>query len=310
MTQRQKNIRGIILSGLLLTLVLGWYGWQYISEAGARADRKKFSLPDATHISKVELRSGLDTVDLHYDGTRWLVNQTWPADRQMVTVFFATLAQVETKRKIEAARADSVQAVIRQEGVNVRLVDTDGGTTELWVSSGTPTYIMNEQYPIPELVTLPGYRVDVSAIFGQTTNDWRDKRIFNFNWQNFKSLRATFPSPEDNFVIQSVNGAFSVEGMPTDTARMNEYLDAVSLLQADRILSPDRARDSVMQQTPARVNIVVEDLAGRQYPLEIWPNPEQPRLKIGRWQGDWVRFDDSRSNLLLTPRSALKARPQ
>ena len=189
-------------------------------------------------------------------------------------------------------------------------MDTDGGATELWVSSGSPTYIMNEQYPVPELVTLPGYRVDVSAIFRQTTNDWRDKRIFNFNWQNFKSLRATFPSPEDNFVIQSVNGAFSVEGMPTDTARMNEYLDAVSLLQADRILSPDRARDSVMQQTPARVNIVVEDLAGRQYPLEIWPNPEQPRLKIGRWQGDWVRFDDSRSNLLLTPRSALKARPQ
>jgi len=206
MTQRQKNIRGIILSGLLLTLVLGWYGWQYISEAGARADRKKFSLPDATHISKVELRSGLDTVDLHYDGTRWLVNQNWPADRQMITVFFATLAQVETKRKIEAARADSVKAVIRQEGVNVRLVDTDGDATELWVSSGTPTYIMNEQYPIPELVTLPGYRVDVSAIFRQTTNDWRDKRIFNFNWQNFKSLRATFPSPEDNFVIQSVNG--------------------------------------------------------------------------------------------------------
>lgn len=310
MTQRQKNIRGLIMSGILLVAVLAWQGWEYRSEIQAKADRSKFAIPDATRISKVELQSSQDTVHLEFDGTRWQVNQAWPADRQMITVFFATLAQVETKRPAEASRADSLRNSIQQEGVHVRLSEADGRTVDFRVSSSSPTYFMSEEYPIPELVTLPGYRVDVSAIFRQTTAAWRDRRIFNFNWQNFRSLRATFPKEANDFTIQSVNGVFTVPDMPTDTARMNEYLDAISLLQADQILSPDRSRDSLFQYRSPEVKISVEDLAGRAYELEVWANPDGSNSKIGRWQGEAVLFNALRGRLLLTTRTALQRRPQ
>jgi hypothetical protein len=125
------------------------------------------------------------------------------------------------------------------------------------------------------VVTIPGYRVYLASIFELNANDWRDKRIFNFNWQNFKSLSASFPSePQQNFTISFKDQYFGIDGLPlADTTKLNNYLDAVSLAQGDRIVSKEDA--SLSESATPDFQIEVNDIANRSFLLKVFTKPDQ-----------------------------------
>ena len=58
-------------------------------------DKNLFKVTDQTKIDRVVLQRNNEPVELHFDGAKWMVNNSFEADRQLIQVFFATILQTE-----------------------------------------------------------------------------------------------------------------------------------------------------------------------------------------------------------------------
>ncbi len=297
MNQEKRNTR-LLISLLLLTTGAITVFFLQQREAPAAVDARIFKVEDPAKIDHVLLESVKGTVKLNFDGTRWRVNDRYDADRRMVDVLFATLEGAVPKRSVAASRRDSVNDRLKSDGITVSLFE--GTAIKMKFQAGGNIQKDEAYFKLPEssggyVMTIPGYRVYVSQIFDLDENGWRDKRIFNFSWINFSRLQAAFPSgPESDFTISRQNRLLTILGMEkADTARIMTYVDDVSLLAADQIISPGSSKsyDSLAQTTPA-LSIEIRDIANRAYRLTLFTPTKGEAMILGKGlEDDLVLFD-------------------
>jgi len=295
----------LVMSVFLVLIVLFGNSRDTIS-----VDKNLFKVADQTKIDRVTLKKGNEQIELHFDGSKWMVNNSFEADRQMIQVFFATLLQAEPRRPVAQRLKDSIHQQINASGVEIKLYESEVLLKNFRVAGNdrkTETYYELAGDLSPYLMTIPGYRVYVAAIFELPGYDWREKRIFNFKWENFKRLTASFSGNEkESFAISFQDRFFGLEGKPVaDTTKLNDYLDAVSLVQAVRYVpAGESARyDSLLATTPY-YSIEVSDIANRSYRLDLYPPIKQDPAVLGKLQDgqavllsreDLIRLDRKRS---------------
>ncbi len=272
--QEKKNKRLVIILCVLLaaTAAAYWYGR---SDNQYSVDKNLFRNFDLKTVDQITLESKNGKVDLKFNGSRWKVNEQFEADANMIEVLFATLQQVEPKRPIANSLQDSTNNALAQNGVKVNLFAA--GQTVFGFQAGgnvqkTQGIFKGENDDQSYQVIIPGYRVYVSGIFELQEKDWRNKLVFGFNWRNFQQLEAAFPNnAQDDFTVVMDKQYFGVKGLAqTDTTKLNEFLDQVSLLTVDEYLSTSSTTDSLFTGKPI-VQITVKDIASRAYILQIYP---------------------------------------
>lgn len=304
---QEKRNKGllILLTVLLAGIVVVLLTMQQSEEKFEQKDI--FKVADLKAINKVELSSPHDTVQLSFSGNWWVVNGVEPADRDMVDVLFATLLQAEAKRPVAEGRNDSLVQSIQQTGVVVNLFE-QGELIKSFVAGGngkkSEAYFVNDSKQA-YVMHIPGYRVYVSGVFELTESDWRDKYVFAFNWTNFKKLAVTFNhKPKDGFDVKMLDGYFGIDGIQTDTTRLNDFLDAVSLLTVDQYTSADSLGDKEPLMT-----ITVSDIAERQYSLSIFEMTEAGKTAclVNQKQGAWI--DNRKLARLIKNRDFFQKRP-
>jgi hypothetical protein len=304
--QEKKN-KGLFI--LLVLLLASITVLLYTSQQGEKKFEQKdiFKIEDLKAIDKVELRSAHDTVQLSFSGNRWVVNGAEPADRDMVDVLFATLLQAEAKRPVAESKNDSLVQMIKQSGVDVNLFE-QGKLIRSFVAGGngkkSEAYFVNEAERA-YVMHIPGYRVYVSGVFEMTESDWRDKYVFSFNWTNFKNLEVKFSNkPNDGFDVKMLDGYFGIDGMPADTTRLNDFLDAVSLLTVDQYTKGD----SLTNKTPL-LTITVSDIAERKYKLAVFEIVETGKSAclVNGKQAAWI--DNRKLSRLMKNRDFFQKRP-
>jgi len=284
--QEKRNIRLlvslVILSGLCVVLV--YFGG---NRNTIDVDKDLFRIEDQIQISKALLESTDKSMELYFDGSKWLVNNSFEADRQMVKVFFATLLQTEAKRPVAEGLQDSIRQYITSKGTHVKLFEGDNLVKDFWVSGNdrkSETYFLLNNAKTPYLVTIPGYRVYIASIFELTVPEWRDKRIFNFNWQNFKSLKAQIPQQTNqDFTVSFANQLFGIhEVAVADTTKLSNYLESVFNLQAEQFPTNTSGKyDSLLKTAPV-YSITIMDIANRSYQLEVFPPLKGEEVILGR----------------------------
>jgi hypothetical protein len=291
--QKTKNIR-LLISLVIMTLCLVILFFLNDSKNNPSVDKTLFSIAHLDKIDRVLLQSSKENIELKFDGVKWMVNQTQEADAQMITVLFATLKQVEAKRKIASSIKDSLQKEITTNGIKISCFAGASLEKEFWCEGNSQKMETYFQLPneTPYLVAIPGYRVHVASIFELPSIDWRDKRVFNFNWQNIKSLEVVFPGNEkQNFKASFQNNLFSIEGIETDTTKLDKYMDALFQLRADRILTTEQAKsfDSLASQKPI-LKITIQDIGKRDYTFTLFPITKKKEL-IGKVSDDLVSIN-------------------
>lgn len=268
----------LILTGITIT----FYWWSSAPNAN-HIDKALFKGFDLKSVDQVILESEAGKVDLLVDGSQWKVNQKYPADRNMIDVLFATLQQVEPKRPLSGSQKDSVGALLQKKGVHVTVLSKNEKLLDFYCggnSQKTQAYFKKSEENEVYLMNIPGYRVYVSGIFELTESGWRDKYVFGFNWKNFKSLEARFEESRKNFTVQMDDKYFGITGIEVvDTTRLNDYLDAVSLLTVDDYVQDTLSFSDLKTKAPL-LNLIVKDIADRQYSLRIYPSP-QPGSFLG-----------------------------
>ena len=304
----QERRNKILLGSLsLLIVMIAFFAWRGRDQNRSDVNKNIFHIDDYTAIDKVVLESkGLRTT-LQFNGTRWKVNDQHDVDRNMISVLFATLQQASAKRKVAESLKDSVQNLMSDNGVRVSLfagsslqqefvAGGNSAKTQAWFfdPSGKETYVME----------IPGYRVYVSGIFELDENGWRDKYVFNFNWRNFSGLEVRFPGkPAENFRVASRKGFFGIEGLDADTAKLNTFLDHISLLTVDRYSDPGASLDTAT----AQMEIIARDVGNREYRLQLFasPNAEVPGLVPGN---QVAYFHPRKIQPLIRPKSFFRKR--
>lgn len=298
--QQKRNFR--LLLSLCVLLVATTAVLFLFNREAAAVDKTIFRVDDLKAIDKIILEHDSVKIELTISGVRWKVNDQ-AADRSMIDVLFATLQQAEPKRKLSEKLADSVKTFLEAEGVHVTLFRA--GEPELDFFAGgnpakTQAYFSKPGDDDVYVMVIPGYRVYTSGIFELEAPGWKDKYIFNFNWQNFKSLAVSFTaSPADNFEVTMGKGSAGITGIQADTARLNTFLDAVSLLTADQYLTEEQASqyDSALISSSG-FQIVISDISGKTYDLKLYPEPGKPAV-FGIVRGSYPAVFDSRKILPL-----------
>ena len=256
-----------------------------------------FKVEDPAKIDRVVLEMNNKKVDLHFDGTYWKVNR-FEADRALIDVLFAALAQALPKRPVAANQRDSINDILNTQGVTVSLFEGPELKKQFLAGGNAQkreTYFRMDKNSETYLMTIPGYRVYLADIFAIDENGWRDKRVFNFAWRNFKSLiTVNTADPSAGFVISRPDRSLTVtvEGMnEPDTSRVNTYLDDVQQLSANQIISKGTHRYDSLAQTKPVNTIEVHDIANRTYRLELFPALRGETVILGvAHEGDLVLF--------------------
>lgn len=307
MQERRNKQQFILLIALLsATVSVYWFGIRPDGENGV--DKNLFKNFDLNTIDEILFESEPGNVSLKYNGSRWRVNDQFPADPSMIDVLFATLRQAEPRRPVALSLRDSVAENLRRYGVKVSL-KTAGAVQEVFFAGGndakTQALFLKEGGDDPYIMTIPGYRVYVSGIFELTESGWRDKIVFGFNWRNFQRLEMTFPGrPKDNFNVALLENYFSVEGLAqVDTTKLNDFLDNVSLLTTEEYLTANDKLDSLGTVKPV-VSILVLDIGRKEYRLQLYP-PVGPRRRIYGLinQTQWALFQENKVAGVMRPRN-------
>lgn len=284
---RRTRLNFYLLLSLFLLSLVSVSLFLFTRESKPDIDKDLFKIPELEKIDEVTLTSGRGSVSLKYETSRWRVNDTWDADAQMIKVLFATVRQAEPRRPVSVSLRDSIRQLIEQHGVRASFSEAGierasflaGGNdlkTEAWFlkAGGDQPFVMN----------IPGYRVYVSGVFELDASGWRNKRIFDFNWRNFKSLAASYPKePKQGFEIGMKEGSFGIRDLDAvDTARLNTYLDQVSLLFATRYIDKGNKRIDSLVSAPPAARIQINDIANRSFTLDLFAPGKTDREVYGR----------------------------
>ena len=266
-------------------------------ETKPEVNRDYFKLKESEKIDQVTLHSAEGTVDLKFEKNHWRVNGKWDAEMQMIKLLFATLNQSEVRRPVAAAVKDSVLQRIKQKGIHVTLAEAGVSKNDFLAAGNEPkteAWFLKVGETQPYVMIIPGYRVYVAGILEMEEREWRDKRIFDFNWRNFRSLTAVYQKePNQSLEIEMKGQYFGIKNVErTDTSKLNSYLDAVSLLFATRFVAPHQSGiDSLVTTAPA-VRIEIKDIANRTYSLELFAPRRKDDEIYGRLaDGEIVAFE-------------------
>ena len=304
--QEAKNKRRFIsLAVLTLTTIVVF--WWVQPENRLDVDQDLFQVEDLNTISKVDLISDTSDISLAFNGSRWRVNEKYDADGSMINVLFATLQQAKPKRPVANLWQDSVYRQILESGVKVSLYEGAELRKEFFAggnASRTQAFFADPLSKEVYVMAIPGYRVYVGGILELPESGWRDKSVFGFNWRNFKSLEAQFSqTPSENFTVSMSRDHFGIQGIPeADTARLNTFLDDVSLLTVDEYIHEPGLRDSLLQVKP-HMQILITDIANRTYGLRLYNPGQSPQVFGIMYDSDAVIFNRRKIQPLLKPKS-------
>jgi len=286
--QRKRN-KFLALSFVLLAVACAGLYVISIEDVKPDINQDLFKI-DTDKIDLVIMQSLKGKTELKFENSQWKVNDKWVADNSMINVLFATLKQVEPRRPVALSLRDSVKMLLEQKGTRVSLSQAGESKGEFYVGGNftkTETWFMKVGDSQPYTMMIPGYRVYIGGILELDETGWRNKRIFEFNWRNFRSLSSTyFKDPKQNFTIEMKNGMFAVaEISSSDTTKVNNYLDAISLLFASKFIAQGRPQmDSLIAAGPG-VKIEIKDIANRSFTLDLFA-PQRKNSEVYARLGD------------------------
>jgi hypothetical protein len=295
--QKKRNIRLLISLGVLVIAITVLF-FILNKDVQQTVDINLFRVADFTQIDKVVITKQGESAELKFDGTRWKVNNEL-ADRRMIDVLFATLQQAVPKRPVAESLQDSISTMLTKEGSLVSLFIGDDLLLRFHVGGNatkTETYFKSNEADQPYVVVIPGYRVYAGGVFELEEGDWKDKYVFSFNWRNFQSLKARYPQNSKNdFEIAMGKTYYEVSGITSvDTTKLNDFLDAVSLLTVDQYVKSEMTSDydSILKAQPI-LEMNVSDVSGKTYTLAFYEINDNA-LVLGVIQGTQLAFLDRR----------------
>ena len=233
---RMLSVALLVLVSLSIVLYRG-------GQTRREGDPELFRIPEGRTVDRISLTSVNDSVRIHVGPTvtDWTIGDSVAVDPQRVQLLVATLDRLRPGRTAGPGLRDSLMSEAKRTGVGLFFYQKEELVAHWYaLGNGNETWFLSADGSEVRRMTIPGYRSEVMKVLSLSPDDWRERRLFDFNWRNFTGFTARFPEhPERDFSVSRRDDMFVVsELVRTDTASLNTFLDAVSLMEAERVESP------------------------------------------------------------------------
>lgn len=271
MQTRKNKILFVILLVLIVVAALLLFVGDNADQLDV--DKDKFAFLDPSAIDKVVLAQPTGDVELVFQGNEWIVNGKYEADPQRIKVLFAIIKQVSIRRRAAKQDEDSLQLAMKNKGVVASFYANNDTVHQLNVLGNEQqglTYISQEDSDI-FLVEIQGYRSYLAGIFELDAYAWRDPLVFDVNWRNLQQVSMIIPNnPESSFDIIYDEGQYQIRDISkTDTTKLYNVLDDISLLYVNDFLSDREVAEIAQSKFSPTATIIVEDVGKNQFTLEV-----------------------------------------
>lgn len=302
MERQNRNLLLLFVALCLISAGISYRG--FVSRKGI--DPHLFRIPEDVRIDRFSLKRGDDSVVVSGAAGGWTVNGKYTADLNRVRLFFAAMDRARPRRWASGPMKDSLSSVLRAKGFSAQFSEQGNQIFSVWAIGDEEkgvTWFARSEKEVPAEMTIPGYRSNPISVFSVDENDWRDKRVFSFNWRNFTDLKAEFPdAPNQNFAITVERGLLSIPGLEApDTVRLKNYIDAIQLLEAEAVLGTLQNSDSLLRRKPD-VLLTLSEVSGRTHQLRLFGDGTALIDSV-----DAVRFGTSGQRVLRTSRRLFDA---
>jgi hypothetical protein len=256
----RKNQILVVICVLLLS-ANAWLFFSDSSDIQQNFDPQLFTVADTVSIREIRLESSSFTNHLSRDSD-WQLNEQFDVDPVFIRILLNVLHSIEVARPL----SDEVLNEIKSSSELIK-VYVAGDESKLFFIAGNPsrteTYLMTEDLSEGYLAEIPGYTDYLGSIFELSTQQWRDRVIFNGNWRSIQKLELDYTSETlEDLVIRFDRDFYQVDGVARmDSNAVVSYLNLFENLQAnERIeLSSLPVMDSLSRTKPMAV-MKIEDI--------------------------------------------------
>jgi len=296
----------ILLSAVLLTLVA-----LILILTQKRSTFKKsmcdFAVKDTSSVTKIFMADKNNNTLLlkRMEPGKWLVNNKYPAQKQLMDILLKTLKCLEVRRPVPLSAhntiiremaVNSVKVEIYQLVYRVDLFDRfrlwpyEKLTKVYYVGGATPdnqgSFMLMEDSSEPFVTFLPGLRGFVSPRYTPIEKYWRDYNVFRKTIPEISVIRMDFPSnPEYSYEVRNegmnrITLISLIDNQPVlnyDTLKILNFLSGFRNLNFEAILNdmdPVR-KDSILRSTPF-IRISVSDTGGNTRTIQVFHKPNTP----------------------------------
>ena len=308
-----KKNWGLLIILLILTGVFGLLVSRKGATTSLEVDEDIFAIADTTSIRRIELlqQEGGVTQVLERQPNGWALNNTYRADGQIMRLMQSVLHNVEVKRPVARNQQEEVSRLLQQQGTQVRVYDENGLRKDFYAGGneqGQISYFMEDGQAY--VVELPGYANYVSGIFSLTTNNLRDRTVFQSNFMTLKEVLVDYPDEREDVRIRFDGNKLEVEGVARpDSSQLLGFLGLFENLQAVGYVNaaeyPDL--DSLLQQEPI-ASIRVTNLRNPEGKLlQLYSTTPDKRYRLG-WlpeEEQALMLDERLARLLMIEREQL-----
>ncbi|MCF8372210.1 MAG: DUF4340 domain-containing protein [Bacteroidales bacterium] len=255
---------------ILIILVIA-AAWLYMSRKNStiKKELRDFSIQDTSLISKVFMVNKLNkTLLLERDESNgWIVNKKYKVRKDAIDLILKTFKRMEVKSPVSKAAFANAVKDLAATHVKVEVYTDDETEPLKTIYIGGPTqdmygtYMMLENSNTPFIVHIPGFSGYLSSRFFLTENDWRDRSLFKYAYDQIRTVSLQdFRLPDQSFIANNLgDNQYSLirfedqkEIEDFDTVMVKQYLGYYKKISYERILDgiSESKRDSILRSEP------------------------------------------------------------
>ena len=307
--QKKRNIKLIIL---LVLVVLSAISAYFFTEPGdkLKVSRDIFSYNDPANVDKVVFDGHDGQHILSYVNGQWRIDSDHMADPQRVSVLFAILKQMRVRREVSRQQSDMVTEKFKAEGTHVKFYEGDNLVHDFHAwgdEQSSLTYLTDSPEDQAYIIEIPGYKSFLAGIFQLDKNGWRNPIVFDMNWANLSQVKVAYPKDSlKGFTVTYQDQYYNIKELTTtDSVKLTDFLDDISLLYANDFLSKKELEEyKALYSGMPQAIYSVSDVGSTRHTLEIYEELPKGKEIIGRIDSlDYAVFDIDKVRKITKPRS-------
>jgi hypothetical protein len=314
-----KKITILILS--LLILIGAYIVYSGNNKTTISNKEANFAIADTSLVTKIFLadKAG-NTVTLKRKGNDWTVNDTFPANQDVIRYFLRNLSELKVKSPVPKAMHKGIFTSMASQAVKIEIyairyrIDLgnnfqyfpyESKNQVYYVGGPTPdnsgSYMLMEGASKPYIVHILGLHGYVSTLYTALTDKWRSHTIFNTKFQNIASVSVEFPDkPQDSYTVsQDDNHEFSIRSLSDnktlpayDTLKMYNFVTSFADLRFEAFRNELPEKDSIINNIKPLHIITLMDQNGQTFQVKTFPSPNLGKKESV--EGDPYTYDVDR----------------
>lgn len=269
----------LVIAGVLLGIVVAFL--IYDSTSSESNYRNILVEVDSAEVSRfvIQPKAKTDVIELVRKGDSWKVlsgNKSFQADKQFVASLIDQLEMLKPQRVVSTSK-DKWKEYELDDSSSAKLSVYEGKNLVASIVIGKFNFkqggnpYMNRGNSITSYVRLTGedaiYAVDgmLSLSFMRGAEEYRDKTLASIKAEDISRISFKYPA-DSSFVLELKAGRWVVDGLPTDSAKVADYVGKYA-----RLMAFDFVDESQVTNKTALFSVKVEGKS--EQALEIFAYP-------------------------------------